>query len=141
MSLRKTFARDLDLFKVGELSIDDFEEKYFLILSDMKSREDGDIVLVKEIFMQVWQMYDDFRDDYLDAGDRELNSIDRYISFLMSNCVYRWPKLGGSGFLRFFTFGLYNKYRRKQLERIGDFEVWPFFTKQEYEEAENSRLE
>ncbi|HHE40217.1 MAG TPA: hypothetical protein ENL10_01800 [Candidatus Cloacimonetes bacterium] len=134
IATRLEFARQLDKLRNSDISIDEFEEEYFSLTKGMK-KDDLDLLLIQDIFFQVWHLYDDFSDDYLQI-DEEINSdINRYICFLASNKKCEWPILEGilTTFLTFFTFGYYNKIRRKQLKKFGDLNAWPFISIQEYQ--------
>ncbi|RKY54238.1 MAG: hypothetical protein DRP93_05340 [Candidatus Neomarinimicrobiota bacterium] len=114
IATRLEFARQLDKLRNSDISIDEFEEKYFSLTKGMKKGDNLDSSLIQDIFLQIWQLYDDFSDDYLQI-DEEINSdINRYICFLASNKKCEWPTLGEGRlgiftFFTFFTFGYYNK--------------------------------
>jgi hypothetical protein len=116
------------------MSVDEFEDKYFSILKQSKDAPASETFLIKDIFSQVWQLYDDLDDDYFRQGKYELSEIDRYICFLRSNMRYEWPRVSRPGrwLLILLSFGMYNKILMHRLKKVGDISVWPFMSKGDY---------
>lgn len=117
-----------------------------------KSNDDDPII--NPMLELCWGLYDDTRQHRLIKGD-ELSTeakkiIARCILFLRSNKEYEWPYFDtnnpllkfslGDLFLSILTLG--HHYRNKREKHIisyyewqknGDYDVWPFFRKSDYE--------
>lgn len=134
MNNRIKFADAIQSFLMKNVSIDGFENIYFEVEKNMKVTNDPDHGVVKDIFWQVWQMYDDLTDDFLMADDEIKEDLERFMCFLRSDCVNKWPPLTKTcdSLKSFFSFGLWNNKRRRDLEKIGEIEAWPFISQEEY---------
>jgi len=109
-----------------------------------------------------WGLYDDTRQHKLLGKDKlseeSLKTIARCILFLHSDLEYEWPQffLLNPIFkfsiprmmvvlaINILTLGWYIRYYRKkeqnayeQFKKLGDFEYWPFFRKENYDEQLN----
>ena|SRR5215213_2771380 len=98
----------------------------------------------------VWCLYDDIVTHKL-SGERALpkeikNHAARWLMFLYSNEEYLWPKIGRPGFrynpepLWFsWVFGFWQG-RLKKFKASGDYDVWPFLSREDYERARKSAV-
>lgn len=96
---------------------------------------------VRAVGDTLWLVYDDFEKHKLDA-DRALprslkSQMARWVVFLHTDEEYRWPTFNYPG-LRPLKHGvvsrLFNKPGREyEFMSSGDYEVWPFFTKEQFE--------
>ena len=134
---RLEFAQLLETLKNKEIDIDTFEGKYFKILEKSKGDSAPDAFLIKDIFSQVWQLYDDLSDDYLRQDNLTLSKIDRCVCFLKSDLRYEWHRFSGAGrgVLNFITFGLFSVIIRRRAKRIGDLNAWPFLSEEDVEKS------
>ena len=118
----------------GQVTNDEFEIRACISSGDLA---------IQEIFGQgAWQLYSD-TSGYRLVGPNRLpraarREVARWILFLASEHEYEWPcpnlpsrlillvgnmvTIGGAGWLY-----------SKSLSRQGDFEVWPFFRRNDYE--------
>ncbi len=134
---RLEFAQLLEMLKNKEIDIDTFEGKYFKILEKSKGDSMPDAFLIKDIFSQVWQLYDDLSDDYLRQDNLTISKIDRCVCFLKSDLRYEWPRFSraGRGVLNFITFGVFSVIIRRRAMRIGDLNAWPFLSEDDFEKS------
>lgn len=133
MSARCELLKIIKLLRAREITIDKFESQSFNLISGLKQERDPDYVLIKDVFNQIWQLYDDLSDDYLTVDDGIDKDLDRYSCFLTSDLEYEWPELSGGGIWNLFTFGYFNKLKRQRLRKFGDLKFWPFKTMSDYE--------
>ncbi len=160
---RKKLAFHLRHLSVGLISNDEFEdaitgdvsfgwlpEQYY---RSKKSKSDDPII--QPMLELCWGLYDDTRNHKLvrsDALTKEaLKIIARCILFLHSGREYEWPYLDlNNPLIRFslkdliftiLTIGHHYRNKREQQiisfyewQKLGDYDVWPFFRKVDYEE-------
>lgn len=97
---------------------------------------------VNEVLRQAWFLFSDLREHRL-AGEWALDAtnktaVARSILFLQSDVTYRWPApLDGAtrALLSVLTLGTAVRYIDRLWRRSGDYEVWPFFSQDEYRAA------
>ena len=117
-------------------------------------KSDNDDPIIKPMMELCWGLYDDTRNHRLVGSDEltkdALKIIARCILFLHSDREYEWPYFNTNNpLLRFslkelvlsvLTLG--HHYRKKREEhnisyfewqKLGDYNVWPFFRKSDYE--------
>jgi hypothetical protein len=117
-----------------------------------KKRDEDPII--KPMLELCWGLYDDTRNHRL-VGNDELNKnalkiIARSILFLHTDKEYEWPYFNsqsplmrftlGELMLSLLTFGHYYRDKREEQivsfyewQKVGDYGVWPFFKKSDYE--------
>lgn len=102
---------------------------------------DRGAVAIKE---RAWCLYDDIYQHravgrfYLQKPARD--EIARWIVFLHSDLEYTWPDFSFVQILNLpmnlLTFGWWGRHKKKIFEQFtaaGDFSVWPFLTRRDYE--------
>ncbi len=103
--------------------------------------KDAGIVRIRQ---EMWYVYDDIRRHELKGewalSEQQKENISRFILFLKSNVEYRWPQKHWEVPLArllfgVFTFGLLPKYLDRKWKENGTWEVWPFLTASEFNEA------
>ena len=100
-------------------------ERKNVVLEDEKE-------VIKEVFCQVWQLYDDFKDDYLPGNEEVIGELNRYICFFRSGLKYKWPRLRGISILNFVTLGCYRKLQLSRLPGNASLDAWPFLMYEDY---------
>ncbi len=99
---------------------------------------------VNAIYDEVWLTYDDFTRHKLEGkwalNEEQIAIIRRAIVFLKSDFEYRWPKWPfyykfSRPFIWLLSLGSLTKVLDARFNGNGDFEVWPFFSNEEYNEA------
>lgn len=160
---RKKLAIHLRHLAVGQITNDDFEEKInddvsfgWLPEQYYRAKEARfDDPIIRPMLELSWCLYSDLDQYKLIGGhkltDEQLKDIARYILFLHSDFEYEWPYIDPTNpLLRFsfkellltvLTLGKYYRDKSKEREQdlkgiqlLGDFDVWPFFTKQDFEQ-------
>src|SRR5687767_3209542 len=160
---RKKLAYHLRHLSIGLTTNDEFEEavmedvsagslpEYYYSSKQAKT----DDPIIQPMLELCWGLYDDTRQHRLTKSD-ELNEetlkiIARCILFLHSNREYEWPYFHiNNPLLKFdlkdliltiLTLGHhYRNKREEQLisfiewQKLGDYEVWPFIKKTDYQE-------
>ncbi|KAA9326008.1 hypothetical protein [Adhaeribacter soli] len=159
---RKKLALHLRHLSVGQTSNDDFEEAITEEVSNgwlpeqyyrAKEAKTDDPIIIPMLEL-CWGLYDDTRNHKLAGSDKlsdeALKVIARSILFLHSDQEYEWPYINLNSTLFSLTFEdfilsiltLGQHYRNKKEEqlqsyeewkKLGDYDVWPFFSKAEYE--------
>jgi hypothetical protein len=118
----------------GQITNDQFEASI-----PVRTKDEGCLLIID----QAWLLYSDFYHHKL-TGRHAIKSdtrrdIARWIDFLHSDLEYRWPRHPCSGFLRLIamimSFGKIPEHYDRKWEASGDFDIWPFKGRQEYEEA------
>jgi len=140
---RNRFAELLCQFIAGELTNVEYEEAAGRILKEA-AREDRSLWA---IYSRVWYFYDDIRTHHLRdkyaLTDEGRQAVGRWIAFLHSDFEYEWPigsfiSLSGC-LLRICTLGLagliLNPIQERRLQRMGSWNLWPFFREADYESA------
>lgn len=144
---RDRLAELLRQFVDGLMTNDDFEDRLDRILDDPRPVRKWEDKALWAIRSRAWFLYDDLRTHRMTGqwalspeGHRE---IARWIVFLHSDCEYRWPvtnfiSLSGCLF-GMLTFGLgprlYGAIMRRRVGAMGDWDVWPFICREDYERA------
>jgi hypothetical protein len=110
-----------------------------------RSREDKAVWAIR---LQVWTHYSDFSEHRLSGKNRPstdiLAMLERCWAFLLSNCEYRWPEpsFGLKGILQNLLDKL-PQFKRTSgtgsVSQVGDENMWPFFSKEEYERFANMK--
>lgn len=120
--------------------------------SKLAKSEDDDSI-IKPMLELCWGLYDDTRNHKLVKSDAltkdALKIIARCILFLHSDKEYEWPYFNiNNPLLRFsvkdlilsiLTLGHYYRNKREEhiisyyeWQKLGDYDVWPFFRKNDY---------
>lgn len=160
---RKKLALHLRHLSVGLITNDDFEEVLGDDVTDgwlpdqyHRSKEaKNDDGIIQPMLELCWGLYDDTRKHKLVKSDAltkdALKIIARCILFLHSEREYEWPYFNTNNpLLRFslqdliltiLTLGHHYRNKREEhlisyyeWQKLGDYEVWPFFRKADYEE-------
>lgn len=160
---RRKLALHLRQLATGLITNDNFENNVmddvtygWLPEQYYRSKEaKSDDAVILPMFELCWGLYDDTRRHKLKGRDKlndsSLKYIARCILFLRSGRDYEWPyftfvnpllKMSFSELLlTVFTFGKY--YRKKlsekkeaftEMQKLGDYEYWPFSKKNDYTE-------
>ncbi len=102
---------------------------------------------VSRIRQEMWYVYDDIRRHKLKGewalSKKQKETISRFILFLKSDVEYRWPQKHWEFplarlFLGIITFGLLPRYLDRKWKENGSWEVWPFLTASEFNEAKQN---
>ncbi len=124
--------RELLSGKITNLEYDDLEGKF-------ASDKDPVTWLIWE---KTWRLYDDFKEHKVGLTQEGRQYFARCILFLYSNLEYEWPYPTYKHYLRRFvtilTFGLSACFREPEYSKKGDFDVWPFFRKYDFEAAKSN---
>ena len=159
---RKNLARHLRHLSTGQISNDEFEERvmedvtYGWLPEQYYRAEESkkDDAVIRPILEFSWCLYNDTYNHKLKGrhrlSDRQLKEIARFILFLRSELEYQWDYVDLTNPVIRFSFkdllksimSLGQHYRDLKLKReeefelmkkSGDFEYWPFKTKEDYE--------
>jgi len=135
-SSRDRLAKALRQYVSGVITNDDLDDLH------VEGRDRGAAV-VKD---RSWLLYDDTHQHrargrrYLPKPDRD--EIGRWILFLHSDLEYTWPEFNFIQFINLpmiiLTFGWWKHRMQNRFEQFttaGDFSVWPFGSRTEYERA------
>jgi hypothetical protein len=133
---RKQAAEAIRHFVSGQITNDEFIRRY------PSSKHDPVIWALDDT---VWCLYDDIATHKLTgkfALTREFKKqVARWLMFLYSDQEYLWPRIGRPGFRSnsespwlswIFGFG---QSRLKKFKASGDYEVWPFISREDFERA------
>ena len=133
---RDRLATALRLYVSGRITNDDLDD------IDVDWRDRG-AVAIKE---RAWCLYDDnyqhraVGKHYLARPARD--EIGRWILFLHSDHEYTWPQFSFFQIvnwpLNFLTLGWWGRRKQERFDEFmaaGDFSVWPFVTRQDYDSA------
>jgi len=122
-------------FVAGRLNNFDFEEK----VEDV----DWSDAAVGAVALESWGLYDDLRKHTLtgiwkiDKKGRRV--IARWILFLQTDLEYEWPyptiKHDWRRVITVLTFGLFPEFREPAYRDLGNYDVWPFFRVEDFEQA------
>jgi hypothetical protein len=133
---RNTLAQSLRHLVSGLITNDQFEDA---------ARIESDDAVIHAVRDQAWLLYSDLHEHKLSGSDAVSKSdrriVARLILFLQSDLDYEWPPhpfSGGVGIiLRLFSFvislGIIPHYVNKRWKASGDFAVWPFMRRIDYE--------
>ena len=132
---RKRLAEELRHLAAGLTTNDDFEDRVYSIKTD----DAGYWALVD----QAWSFYSDLYNHRLN-GSHTLSEADRqivcrFVLFLHSDLEFEWPRHPCSGFTRLLasilSFGKIPRYFDRKWESAGDYEVYPFIRRRDFEDA------
>jgi hypothetical protein len=138
---RDQFAELLRHFAAGRLTNDDYEDRVGLVMDEADDDPALDVV-----YEQAWLLYDDLRTQLGRAGRRE---VARWVLFLYSDQEYEWPRRLPHDrwylLLNIATLGAWvflgGNHRQRRLGAYGDWEVWPFIRRADFEaELKRPRL-
>ena len=132
---REKLAEALRHLATGQISNRVYEDRTECRSSD---------VAVREIWRAAWGMYSDLRThrltgkDALTADTKE--AVARCILFLHSDLPWEWPTRSFAQMLLFAvtnlcTLGLLTRRDERRYRDAGEFSVWPFFRRSDYEAA------
>ena len=136
---RDEYSLLLRRFFSGGITNFDYEKEFDSIPEEF----DADDWSIIAIYQAIWPCYCDLSKHKM-TGKNSLTAegkktVARFILFLHTDYPYEWPKPKveiGMALLRLLTFGLFGKRAADDSdERTGDDEVWPFFRKEDYDEA------
>lgn len=159
---RKKLALHLRHLSVGLTTNDEFEDAVMDNITEgwlpeqyyRSKQAKNDDLIIQPMLELCWGLYDDTRQHKLTKSDRltkdALQIIARCILFLHSNKEYEWSYFDTANPLLKFSLKdliftiltLGNHYRIKsqehsisyhQWQQQGDYEVWPFFRKTDYQ--------
>ena len=159
---RIKLAFHLRHLSVGLISNDDFESNLmddvtygWLPEQYYRAKEAKfDDQIIQPMLELCWGLYDDTRNHKLNGSAKlsaeSLKIIARCILFLHSDQEYNWPYFDTNNPLLKFSFkevvisiltlGQYYRDKRKEhslaymeFQKLGNFEVWPFMTENEYQ--------
>jgi hypothetical protein len=138
---RNTLAQSLRHLVSGQITNDQFGDA---------ARIESDDAAIHAVRDQAWLLYSDLHEHKL-SGSNALSKSDRriaarFILFLQSDLEYEWPPhpfSGGVGIiLRLFSLvlslGIIPYFVNKRWKASGDFAVWPFMRRIDYEEVLNN---
>jgi hypothetical protein len=160
---RKLLSTHLRRLSTGQITNDDFEELVmddvsygWLPEQYYRSIEcQSDDTAIRPVLEMAWCLYDDTRNHNLKGKDAlsgfAIKEIARCILFLMSDQEYTWNYVDMTHpIMRFsftdmmksiLTFGQHyrnvkqtRQQEYEQMKKSGDFELWPFKTKAQFEE-------
>lgn len=136
---RDEYSKLLRKFFRGGITNFEYEDEFDSIPEDY----DVDDRTVYAIYQAVWPCYCDLRKHKM-TGNNSLTKegkriVARFILFLHTDYPYEWPKPKieiGKGILRLLSFGLFGKREHENPEEAkGDEDIWPFFRREDFEEA------
>ena len=137
-SARRAFAQALRYLAIGRITNREFERRVKPILPSR------DMAIRTLYWSGAWQLYSDFREMRL-AGRHALpraarRDIARWILFLRTPRPFEWPDdrpwvVLAWAPVHIMTFGASAKIRSLRYRRPGDFSVWPFLRRQDYQMA------
>ena len=141
---RNKAAQTIRHYVCGVITNKEFEKRY------PSSKVDP---IIRTLDDSLWATYEDIGTHKL-TGENSVSCdlkqrIARWLVFLYSDSEYRWPKVSDAGFRDLQADSWFGKfirtifgYEEKSLAfmRCGDYTVWPFFTREEYESAIKSPI-
>lgn len=143
---RDQLAETLRHFAAGLLTNREYEKRVDRIFDGMGPARKADLALWA-VYGRAWFLYDNTLTHRL-KGHRALgvegrSEIARWVMFLYSGQEYEWPVSSfidlSSCLLTIVTLGLWRiitePKRARQLEAMGDWNIWPFLSAQSYQEA------
>lgn len=150
---RDAMAELLRHFVAGRLTNDEFEERLDVTLNDPRPVRRWEDAALWAIRSRAWFLYDDLRTHRMKgewAPSREGRSeLARWVLFLYSDSEYEWPIRDfislSSCLMNLLTLGLaqviLSRLLRQRHKAMGDWDVWPFVRRSDYEKAlEHPRL-
>jgi hypothetical protein len=131
---RNRLAESFRHLVAGLTTNDEYEDSIYGVRKD-------DLAL-KHLMGAIWTLYDDTKEHKLDVtsfSKEDYQTFARFILFLKSDQVYKWPDnplVGLPRFLSFvFTLGIYTRKRDKEFAAAGDIAYWPFLNKEDFDLA------
>jgi len=133
---RDKAAGMLRRFISGQMTNFDFEDK-------MPSSKD---FVISEIYDSMWLFYDDFtkhkmKDEWAFPKDT-IKLMARWVIFLHSDEEYKWPKFRYAGIRplkhNWLSRLLKKPEKEKKFMEFGDYNVWPFFDLESYNNAKQN---
>ena len=163
---RKKLAYHLRHLSIGLITNDEFEDYItddvtfgWLPEQYYRAKEAKlDDAIIRPMLELSWCLYSDLKEYKLKGhnklDEKQLKDIARFILFLHSDSEYEWPYIDPtSPFIRFsfkdiilsvITFGQHFKDKKierenefAEMQKAGDFDYWPFISKEQYEEQLN----
>lgn len=133
---RNDLAENIAHLVAGVISNDKFEDRVHFKSMDPAIRG--------VFFGGPWGLYSDLCEHRLNGVDKLPDALRkeaaRWILFLRSDLPYEWPKASAIADLQWLplnlmTFGYSSTLRQRSFAKKGDFSVWPFFRRSDYEDA------
>ena len=133
---RDACAQALRRLMRGELNGEEFE----LVVDELGSPDPG----IRAIKTQAWACYSDYSPVDRTTARAVRPDIARSILFLQSDAEYLWPPYPSGDFptynwlFNIFTLGRWARRkadRLRQWQEHGDFTVWPFHSRPEFDAA------
>ena len=141
---RRLFAQSIQQLMAGAITNREFDKQYHHILG-----HGADPALQAIYARAIWPLYCDMREHKLQGGwalsAAQQADVERCVLFLCSALPYKWPVPGAIDtlkqlFLSVATLGASKKKRCLQPQKLGDVEVWPFFTHADHLNAMQQHL-
>lgn len=133
---RTAFAALLRRLMIGQVTGDEFE----CAVDELGSSDPG----IRAVRTQAWACYTEGEPVERDFARAVRLDIARSILFLQSDAEYLWPPYPGGDFpiynwlFNICTLGWWERRKADRLrewEQHGDFAVWPFHSRSDYEAA------
>lgn len=132
---RDILAEQIRHLVAGLTTNDDFEEKVLGVETDDKG--------YWAVFDQAWGLYSDLYQHKLTGSHAVSKSGRRFIAtfvlFLHSDLEYEWSEHPCTGFVRIIlsivSLGWLPRYFDERWKLQGDFDVYPFFRRSDFEKA------
>jgi len=127
----------------GVITNDEFEDR---LPRPLRDSEDAAVVALYE---HAWCLYNDTFEHHLigqwKVSKENRRVIARWILFLHSDLHYEWPAVRITGSVglwnalrHLFTLGYSTRQAQARFEAAGDYDVWPFFRRADFENAASS---
>ena len=135
---RNRLAESLRHLVSGQITNDQFETAAWI---------ESDDSVIDTVKWQAWLLYGDLHEHKLTGSDAVSKSdrrvVARFILFLQSDLEYEWPRHPYDGVVGVvarvlsyvLSFGAIPRHVDKRWKAAGDFDVWPFLRREEYEDA------
>jgi hypothetical protein len=136
---RRRAAEAIRHYVCGVITNREFERRYPVSKADP---------VIHALNDSLWPTYEDIFTHRLAGGNAATEEmkgrVARWLVFLYSGEEYRWPRIGDSGFRDLRADSWLGKVvravfgygeRSSSFMARGDYEVWPFLRREEYEEA------
>ena len=134
-------ARNQLIDAIGGLAAGRIDNFDFDAVVDCIQTDDMGVVQIRQA---MWHVYDDLHRHTLTGkwalSDAQNKIVERFILFLRSNLDYQWPPQPlGNPFARLLvgilTLGFIPRYFDKKWRACGSWEVWPFISVGEFNDA------
>jgi hypothetical protein len=136
---RDQFAELLRHFAAGRLTNDEFKERLDEILDDPHSVSEWDDRALWAVRERAWFLYDDTHTHRLMLPREGRREVARWILFLYSDFEYEWLMKSfislSSCLLNLLTLGWWGRSQVRHFRAMGDWDVWPFIRRADFEEA------